>query len=126
MKILIASSPAVGHLNPLLSVTQVLAAAGHEVAVVTGSAFRSRVEANGIQFFPLPADADFDPNDVFSSVPELRVIPPGLEWLRIVFERLFVDAIPAQNQGLLDALRQFPAEVVVADDMLFGVLPILL
>lgn len=126
MKILIASTPATGHLNPLLAITQILAAEGHEIALVTGTAFRARVEANGIKFFPLPEGADFDPNDVFSLVPELKTIPPGLEWLRVVCERIFVDAIPAQHQGLLDALRQFPADVILADDMLFGILPLLL
>jgi UDP:flavonoid glycosyltransferase YjiC (YdhE family) len=126
MKILIASTPATGHLNPLLAITQILADEGREIALVTGTAFRGRVEARGIKFFPLPEGADFDPNDVFSLVPELKAIPPGLEWLRVAFERIFVDAIPAQHQGLLEALRQFPADVIVADDMLFGVLPMLL
>ncbi|WP_454644940.1 glycosyltransferase [Bradyrhizobium liaoningense] len=126
MKILIASTPATGHLNPLLAITQILAAEGHEIALVTGTAFRARVEANGIRFFPLPEGADFDPNDVFSLVPELKIIPPGLEWLRVVCERIFVDAIPAQHQGLLEALRQFRPDIIVADDMFFGILPILL
>jgi len=94
IKILIASTPATGHLNPLLAITQILADEGHEIALVTGAAFRGRVEANGIKFFPLPEGADFDPNDVFSLVPELKAIPPGLEWLRVACERLFVDALP--------------------------------
>ncbi|MCA1536683.1 glycosyltransferase [Bradyrhizobium sp. NBAIM03] len=126
MKILIASTPATGHLNPLLAITQILVAEGHEIALVTGTAFRARVEASSIKFFPFPEGADFDPNDVFSLVPELKAIPPGLEWLRVAFERIFVDAIPAQHQGLLEALRQFPADIIVADDMLFGILPMLL
>jgi hypothetical protein len=58
--------------------------------------------------------------------PELKDIPPGLEWFRIVIERIFVDALPAQHQGLLQALRECHADVIVGDDMFFGVLPILL
>ncbi|MBR0784870.1 glycosyltransferase [Bradyrhizobium iriomotense] len=126
MKILIASTPATGHLNPMLAITQVLVAEGHEVAFMTGTAFRARVEASGVKFFPLPEGADFDPNDVFALVPELKSIPPGLEWFRVALERIFVDAIPAQHQGLLQALQQFPADIIVGDDMLFGVLPMLL
>jgi MGT family glycosyltransferase len=126
MKILIASTPATGHLNPMLAITQILIAEGHEIAFMTGTAFRARVEAAGVKFFPLPEGADFDPNDIFSRVPELKTIPPGLEWFRVVCERIFVDAIPAQHQGLLQALRQFPADIIVSDDMLFGVLPMLL
>ncbi len=126
MKILIASTPATGHLNPMLAITQILRGDGHEIAFLTGTAFRARVEASGVKFFPLPEDADFDPNDVFSRFPELKTIPPGLEWFRVACERIFVDAIPAQHQGLLQILRQFPADIIVADDMLFGVLPMLL
>lgn len=126
MKILIASTPATGHLNPMLAITQILIADGHEIAFMTGTAFRSRVEASGVKFIPLPEGVDFDPNDVFSRFPELKTIPPGLEWFRVACERLFVDSIADQHQGLLQSLRHFPADIIVADDMLFGVLPMLL
>ena len=41
-------------------------------------------------------------------------------------ERVFVDAIPAQHQGMQQVLQKFPADIIVGDDMLFGVLPMLL
>lgn len=126
MKILITSTPATGHLNPLLAITQILVAEGHEIALLTGTAFRARVEASGVKFLPFPEGADFDPNDVFAMVPELKTIPPGLEWFRVACERIFVDAVPAQHQGMLQALRQFPADIIIGDDMVFGVLPMLL
>ncbi|MET4385487.1 UDP:flavonoid glycosyltransferase YjiC (YdhE family) [Bradyrhizobium sp. F1.4.3] len=126
MKILIASTPATGHLNPLLAITRILAEEDHEIAFLTGTVFRARIEASGARFFPLPTGADFDLRDILSVVPELKTIPPGPEWLRIACERIFVDAIPAQNQGLREALRHFPADVIVGDDMLFGILPMLL
>ena len=126
MKILFASTPATGHLNPLLAVARILRAEGHEITFLTGSAFRARIESSGAAFFPLPPTADFDPQDIFSLVPELKNIPPGPEWLRIVCERIFVEAIPAQYQGLRQALDKFGADVIVGDDMFFGVLPMLL
>ncbi|MBW7975114.1 nucleotide disphospho-sugar-binding domain-containing protein [Bradyrhizobium sp. BR 10289] len=126
MKILIASTPATGHLNPMLAITRILTAEGHEIAFMTGTAFRARVEASGVKFIPLPENVDFDPNDVFSRFPELKTIPPGLEWFRVALERLFVDSIADQHQGLLQSLRDFPADIILADDMLFGVLPMLL
>ena len=125
MKILIASTPATGHLNPLLAITRILSAEGHEIAFLTGSAFRSRIESSGAKFFSLPAGADFDLREILSVAPELKHIPPGLEWLRVACERVFVDAIPAQHQGLQQALQVFPADVIVADDMFFGVLAML-
>ena len=126
MKILIASTPATGHLNPLLAIARILVAENHEIAFLTGTAFRARIEASGAQFFPLPAGADFDLRDILSVVPELKSLPPGPDWLRTACERIFVDPIPAQNQGLYAALEHFQADIIVGDDMLFGILPMLL
>jgi len=61
-----------------------------------------------------------------SLVPELKNIAPGPEWLRVAMERLFVDTIPAQHASLQQAVRDFQPDVVVGDDMIFGVLPMLL
>ena len=71
MRILIASTPATGHLNPLLAIGRVLIAEGHEVVGLSGSALRERIEGIGAEFRPLPAGADFDLGDIVSVVPEL-------------------------------------------------------
>jgi hypothetical protein len=101
VKILIASTPMMGHLNPLLTIGRLLIAEGHEVVGLTGSALRERIEGIGAQFQPLPAGADFDLRDVLSVVPELKNIAPGLEWLRVAIGRLFVDTVPVQHKGLV-------------------------
>ncbi|WP_454619668.1 glycosyltransferase [Bradyrhizobium cenepequi] len=126
MKVLIACTPATGHLNPLLAVARGLIEERHDVTFLTGSVLRSRVEAIGAGFRALPAGADFDLRVMDEVVPELKTIAPGPQWLRIAMERLFVDAIPAQHAGLQLALRDVRPDVVVGDDMIFGVLPMLL
>jgi MGT family glycosyltransferase len=126
MKILIASTPATGHLNPLLAIVRMLRAEGHEITFLTGSAFRDRIENSGAKFVSLQGSADFDLRDFSSVAPELKDIPPGLEWFRVAIERIFVDPVPAQHQGLLQALEDCQADVIVGDDMFFGVLPMLL
>jgi MGT family glycosyltransferase len=126
MKILIASTPATGHLNPLLVITRILLAEGHEITFLTGSAFRARIESSGAKFVSLPMGADLAGRDLLSLAPELKDIPPGLEWLRVAIERIFVDAVPAQHQGLLQALQECQADVIFGDDMFFRVLPMLL
>lgn len=126
MKIIVASTPATGHVNPMLAITRILVAEGHEVAIYTGSAFHGRVEASGARFFSLTGDADFDPGNPFARAPELKTIPPGLEWFRVACERIFVDSIAAQYQGLQRVLRDFPADIILGDDMFFGALPMLL
>ncbi|HLG81325.1 MAG TPA: glycosyltransferase [Bradyrhizobium sp.] len=126
MKIIIASTPANGHVNPMLAITRILLAEDHQVGFYTGSAFRGRVEAAGAQFFPLPADADLDPKDPFARVPELKMMPPGFEWMRLAMERLFVDKIALQHEGLQKLLGDFGPDVIIGDDMFFGALPMLL
>src|SRR6202795_118366 len=126
MKILIASTPATGHLNPLLAIARILMAEGHEIAFLSGSVLRGRIEAIGAKFHALPKGADFDLRDFDSVAPELKSIAPGLDWLRVALERVFVDPIPAQHEGLLQVLRGFPADIIIADDMLFGAVPMLL
>jgi MGT family glycosyltransferase len=126
MKVLIASTPATGHLNPLLGITRVLLAEGHEIAFLTGSAFRDRIESGGMKFISLPASADFDLRDLLSVVPELKDIPPGLERLRVCVRRVFVDPMAAQHQGVLQAMRESPVDMILCDDTFLGVLPMLL
>jgi MGT family glycosyltransferase len=126
MKILIGSIPATGHVNPMLAIARILMTDGHEVAVYTGSAFRARVKAAGAEFFSLPPEADLDPTEPFARFPELKVMPPGPDWLRIAMERVFVDNIPAQHEGLERLLHSFAPDVIVGDDCFFGVLPMLL
>jgi UDP:flavonoid glycosyltransferase YjiC (YdhE family) len=126
MKILIVSTPATGHLNPLLAIGRILIAEGDQVLFLSGTAFRKRIQGIAAEFRPLPIGADFDLGDDDSVAPELKVTPPGPEWLRIAIERVFVDAIPAQYKGLQQVLREFPADVIIGDDMFFGLLPMLL
>jgi MGT family glycosyltransferase len=126
MKILIASMPVNGHVNPMLAIARILMTEDHDVAVYTGSAFRARVEAARAKFFPFPPEADVDLSDPFARVPELKAMPPGLDWFRVALERLFVDNIPPQHEGLRRFVASFGPDVIVGDDMFFGVLPMLL
>jgi MGT family glycosyltransferase len=127
MKILIASTPATGHLNPLLAIGRFLIDEGHEIAFLSGSALRSPIERIGARFYAFPAGADFDLRDFATVAPELKTIPPGPEWFRVAMERVFVDAIPAQHKRMQQVmLQEFPADIIIGDDMLFGVLPMLL
>ena len=103
-----------------------LRAEGHEITFLTGSVFRDRIESSGAKFVSLPPGADFDGRDILSVAPELKNTPPGLEWFRVAIERFFLDHIPAQHRGLLQAVQECRADVIVGDDMFFGVLPMLL
>ena len=104
MNTLMVSTPATDHINPLLGVARVLIAEGHNVVCLSGSALRDRIESAGAGFRALPPAADFDLNDPFATAPELKVIPPGLEWLRVALERLFIERIVPQHESMRSSL----------------------
>ena len=68
MKILFASTPATGHINPLLAIVHMLRAEGHEITFLTGSAFRDRIENSGAKFVSLQGGADFDGRDILGGL----------------------------------------------------------
>ena len=64
--------------------------------------------------------------DILTVASELAEIPPGFEWLRVAMQRVFIDRIADQNAGLQRAMRDFPPDLILGDDMMFGLLPMLL
>ncbi len=126
MKIILASNPFMGHLNPLLAIGRILIAEGHQVVGLTASTMRHRVEGIGATFYPFPARADQDLSDLTALHPEFGLMPPGLEKARFSVERLFIDMIPGQYEGLMQVLSEFPADLIIAENLFMGALPMLL
>jgi MGT family glycosyltransferase len=125
MKILLVSMPATGHLNPLLGIGSCLLRAGHEVVGLSGSAMRGRIEAIGAEFRPFQAGADVDLRDVDAAFPERKAVPAGLERVRFDMEHIFINPVPAQHESIQAVLQDFPADVIIVDAFVLGIMPIL-
>jgi UDP:flavonoid glycosyltransferase YjiC (YdhE family) len=125
MKILIPTTPIPGHLNPLLGLARILVKQGHEVLVQTGNTFKPTVEAAGIPFIPLLPEADVEPAQFFAKHPEVHGKKP-FEWFEFGLENFFLPRLPAQAAGLEMALRDFPADLILTENMFYGTLPLLL
>jgi UDP:flavonoid glycosyltransferase YjiC (YdhE family) len=129
MRIVVAATPAAGHVNPIAAIGRILVADGHDVVALSGKAFAKRFEGIGASFRPLPAGADPDFQDIASFVPELKSLPAGTPRLvrsRIVLGRVFIDTIPLQHEALQQTLRDVPVDAVIADNAFLGALPMLL
>src|SRR5262249_1748122 len=113
MKILMASTPATGHLNPLMAISTFLVEDGHEVIFLSASAYRNRIERGGSNFRALPGRANVDLTNLHDVAPELKALQPGFDWLRVAVEKIFIDKIPDQHKGLLEALNEFPADAII-------------
>jgi MGT family glycosyltransferase len=126
MKILIASTTSPGHLNPLLGIARILVKRGHKVLVQTGKAMKPIVEAAGLPFIPLLPEADMGAPEYLAKHPERQEKAPGMEMLGFDMEHFFLPQLPAQTAGLEKALRDFPADIILAESLFMGTLPLLL
>lgn len=126
MKILMASTSAPGHLNPLLAAADVLRKQNHEVVVQGAAAVRPTIEADGLPFLPFLPEADVSVEQYLAEFPERQDMPPGLEMICFDMEHYFGRLLPAQAAGLKMALRDFSADVIVVDSLFFATLPMLL
>jgi MGT family glycosyltransferase len=126
MKALLVSTPAVGHLNPLLSVGRILISDGHEVVGLSSTHLRDRIEAIGATFRSFLPGADFDIRNASELFAEMKAIPPGPKLLRMILERGFVDFMLPQYQSVKEVMREFPFDIIIGDHLMLGVLPMLL
>ncbi len=125
MKILIASTPAAGHLNPLLSVASLLVESGHEVAVQVNEDQRPAVEAAGHRLISEIPNAQTSPDYYLENYPERMQKSPGMEMTGYDLVHFFARNIAAQSASLKMALYDFPADLILADSTYWGTLPML-
>src|ERR1700733_12184217 len=97
MKILIASIPGAGHLNPLLAIGLLLTESGHEVAVQVNEHLRPAVEAAGHRFLSEIPNAQTSPDYYFETYPERMQKPPGMEMTGYDLVHFFARVIAAQS-----------------------------
>ena len=125
MKILIASTPAPGHLNPLLSIASLLVESGHEVAVQVNEELRPAVEAAGHRFLSEIPNAQTSGGYYLENYPERMQKSPDMEMTGYDLVHFFARNIAAQFASLKMALYDFPADLILADSIYWGTLPML-
>lgn len=125
MKFLVTATSVAGHINPLLAIAQILVAEGHEVLALTADAFQDRFVSSGVRHKAFSGKPNRDLSKVFEFFPERVGLAPGLEMLLFDMKNIFIDVIPDQYEQVMEALRDFPADVVVCDQFFMGSLPLL-
>ena len=117
--IVIASVPAHGHITPMLAVAERFVERGDDVRFVTGSRYADKVAATGATFVSLPAEADFDFEQLSQRFPE-RAKLKGLKAIAFDVENVFAGPAKAQYETLMAAMAAQPADAVLAEPAFFG------
>ncbi|GBP99642.1 glycosyl transferase [Streptomyces spongiicola] len=118
-RVLIATTPAQGHVVSMLEVACELTRRGHEVRWYTGRAFRRQVEQTGAHFEPMHPEVDFGGSSREEAYPDHAGLS-GLANFKTGVRDIFYRTAPRQMGDLLAVLRRFPADCVLADDMCYG------
>ena len=126
MKILMAATPASGHLNPVLTIGSMLKRRGDDVIVLTSTSFAAAVHAAGLRFAPLPPAADIDLRNVPELFPERESVPAGPRRLAFDFQHIFIDRMAAQADALRAIIDIEHPGVIVADSLFCGTAPLFL
>jgi MGT family glycosyltransferase len=120
-RFLICTLAVIGHVNPALPIARKLVERGHEVWWYTGITFKSKVENTGARYVPITAGLDFsDPTTFPQSLMEKHNSSTGIEQLKFALKHFFIDSATAQVKDLNDILKEFPADVILADSLFLG------
>jgi UDP:flavonoid glycosyltransferase YjiC (YdhE family) len=115
-RFLIATLPLAGHIGPGLPIARALVRRGHDVRWYTGQRFRQDIEATGADYVPMVAARDPGDGPFFVPLPKLS----GLRAANWGLKRAFIDPIPAQVADLRRILIEFPADVILSDQVFGG------
>lgn len=122
--ILVASSPASGHVKPMLTIAAHLKSCGHRITFNTDVSFRPQVDALDLTFVPLFGKAAIDSShEVFLG---RQNVAPGVPQLIYDTQHLFGDPIPDQYLGLRQITDREDIDIILADAFFLGVFPYLL
>lgn len=124
-KFLFATVPITGHVVPGLPLARRLVEQGSDVAWYSTSNHRARIESTGSAFYPVRQASDFDDRNLDAAFPG-RVPLDGLKKLKFDLKYVFAGQMIPWFQDIQAILKEFPADVVVADSGFTGLLPMVL
>lgn len=117
LKILIASQPIAGHLQPLLRIAQELVRRGHEVRWYTGRKYAAAVERTGAVFEPFVHARDYDDAHLEAVFPGRDALT-GLRQIQFDIRHVFLGQIEGQFRDLQILQTFWRADAVLAEQTL--------
>ena len=121
--ILVASTPAPGHVNPMLAAACHLRDAGYRITFNTAEIFRRQVESENLRFVPFTGFANLDYNRLDEAFPERKKFEPGPAQLAHDFKYGFGRPIPDQYRGILQIIEKTRIDLILTDLTFMGRIP---
>jgi len=113
------TGPYPGHLAPCIPITRKLVERGHEVIWITGREYEENIRATGARFHPLPEESDPDGMEIYDFHPKLKELK-GLTQIKYYVKHIFLDSCARDMQTVETVLKDFPADVLVGDTVMFA------
>jgi len=113
-KILIATTPMQGHVNPMISVALELQGRGHNISWYTGRKFKDKLESLDFNFLPIKKALDYDDSRLDEQFPDRKQLT-GISRIRFDIVRLMLDSAIGQYEDLRLILKDFPADIILSD-----------
>ena len=117
MRMLVTTTPGLGHLLPMLPLARAARDRGHEVVIASGASLAEVVAQAGFRHEPMgPASI----GEVVDRVPELAGLT-GRRRALVTLQRVFCEGIaPAMADGVADLAERWRPDVIVHEDREFG------
>jgi len=113
-RLLVATVPLTGHVNPMVLLVRQLIERGHDVRWYGGARFASTITATGAAFTPMRAAVDWDDRDVERAFPALRGTR-GLRRVKAQIREMFIRPMGDQLRDLEALAGEVAPDAIVAD-----------
>ncbi|GKT40256.1 4'-demethylrebeccamycin synthase [Colletotrichum spaethianum] len=116
MKVLIATMPFAGHINPTQPIARALVRRGHTVAWLTSASHEHLTTPTGANFIPSPSTLAHHDETPLSPDPGTS----GLTAIVSTLRKLFLDRVPDQVAAYRSVLETFDADILLVDLTAYG------
>jgi len=118
-RMLVATVPLTGHVQPMLVLVRALIERGHEIRWYAGRKFAPAIEATRATFEPMRTAHDWDDANIEAALPALRG-KRGLARVKAQLREMFIAPMGDQLRDLQAITDAFAPEVVIADSAHLG------
>ncbi len=119
-RILIATMPLDGHLNPLTGLAMHLQSIGHDVRWYTGPSYADKIQKLGIPFYPFQKAREVNQLNLDTEFPERLQMKGTIKRLRFDLNNVFFLRAPELVSDVKAIYEEFPFDLLLCDAAFTG------